>query len=207
MNTILSRLEDFSKDNSSSDDVFNSYQINSIRTDTVDSTLNTQLELENAYQKGYEAAVNEQKIYWERKIEDLNMANCDEIAKQKELFEVRISEYVSLSFKDSIKLILDPLENYLVCILSTILEKGIARKVAVDLVEFVDDMFKRGECGVITIHCPKNLHSIIQQSLEEYSSMILYKDSESVELSAQISGNVITTRLESLFNDVKKILD
>ncbi|MBY7649300.1 MAG: hypothetical protein C4617_02100 [Candidatus Liberibacter europaeus] len=208
METMLSRLEDFSQANSFSNDIIPSDKITTSTPDIqIDSMPDIKLERDKSYQEGYEAAIADQELYWKSEINSLQISHRNEIVDLRESFAEHTSEYISVTMKDSVKLLLDSLEHEVGRALGSILDIGISRKAAIELGKFISDVLKKGECGVITIHGPKNLHPLIQQRLAEYSSMVRYEDTDQIEFSTQISGSVITTRLESWSSDIKKILE
>ncbi|WP_200879462.1 hypothetical protein [Candidatus Liberibacter solanacearum] len=198
MDAILSRRsEDFGRVNSLSDVA--------ALADETNYAKDIQKERDKAYQEGYAAAICDRELYWRSKNECLQQSHDNEIADLRELFESCTSEAISKAIRDSVKCLSNSLEYEVMRILESVLEIGISRKAAIEFSEIIIDFLKKGDCGHIKIQAPKNFHSLIEECLGEYSSMVCYEDSEKVEFSSKICGGVITTRLESWFSDVKKI--
>ncbi|MBL0848510.1 MAG: hypothetical protein EU981_00155 [Candidatus Liberibacter ctenarytainae] len=209
MNDImLSHLEDFSRGNLSSNSIVSpDEKISTTDTDIDSIAIDIQIERDKAYQQGYADSAREQEDRWKSHIESLQTVHCNEIADNRKKFESCTSDFISAAIKDSIKLLSDSFEHELIRILAPFLEVEISRNAARALAACIVDVFKKGECGTIKIHGPKNLHAFIEQYLGEYSPMVLCEDSNQIDFSTEISGGIVSTRLESWLSDVKKLLE
>ncbi len=121
----------------------------------------------------------------------------------RELFESSTRKAIAIAVRDSFKCFSDSLECEVIRILKSVLDIGLSRKAAIEFAAVVVDFLKKGDCGKIVIHGPKNLHSLIEECLGEYSSAVCYENADTVEFSTKIFGSVIKTRLESWLSDLK----
>ncbi|WP_333948068.1 hypothetical protein [Candidatus Liberibacter brunswickensis] len=205
MDAILSRLEDFSIVSSLSEKVGFSDTTN---VDLISSPcINYQKERDKAYQEGYNKAVNDLELHWKSKNNSIKQSYENEIADLRELLESCTSKAISVAVRDCFKCFSNSLESEAIRILKSILDIGFSNKAAIEFSRIIIDSLKKGHCGKIVIHCPKNFHSLIEELLGDYSPMVCYEDSNTVEFYTKISDSLITTQLESWSSDVKRKIE
>ncbi|AKK20371.1 hypothetical protein G293_03725 [Candidatus Liberibacter africanus PTSAPSY] len=207
MDSILSRLEDFSRVSSLSDIVVPEDQTVSTVGVKFDSLADFQKEQDKAYQEGYKKAICDRELYWKSKNNLMQQYHDNKMADLRELFESCTTEAISIAVRDSFKCFSDSLEIEVAQVLKSILDISFSRKAAIEFSRVIIDLLKKGDCGKIVVHCPNSFHSLIEELLGEYSPMVCYEDSDTVEFSSKISGSIITTRLESWSSDVKKHIE
>ncbi|MHA7969749.1 GTPase [Rhizobium sp. CAU 1783] len=159
-----------------------------------------------AYAEGFEAATREltEKFAAERLASD---AANDEAISQ---LQTRLAEDSARLVADGLKKLSSDLalsvSEQAVAALVPFLETEVANKASADLADLLKAALAEGEAGTITVKGPKKLFDLLAGHMQEAAAGLRHVEAEDLDLSVDVAGTVLVTRISAFAASLKKVL-
>ncbi|MBB4064131.1 hypothetical protein [Gellertiella hungarica] len=162
---------------------------------------------QEAYAEGYETASAELGVRHAEEMEALRQAHAEELAAIRQSLERDAATAISEGLKNIAHTVADRISEELALCLAPVLQEEIARKSVTAMAGMVREAILEGEAGAIIVKGPLSLFNILATELGEDASLLRHVEAADLDLSVEMAGSVLVTRMSAFAASLKKVLE
>lgn len=160
-----------------------------------------------AHAEGYEAGVTEARREWEDLRTQLQRTHADEIAALRKQYEAEIASVVEKKMGEAAVLIAEAVSDQTARVLAPVVEQVLVSKAVADLADLLRVTILEGDAATITVHGPLHLFEKLTAVLgAEHAALVKHVEAADLDISADISGSALVTRLSAWSARLKEVL-
>lgn len=162
---------------------------------------------QEAYAEGYETAAVELAVRHEEALEQLRAAHAEELDRIQKSYEEQLSTLVPTALRSIAGELAERISDEVAHCLAPLFQAEIARKAVADMALLVRDAVLEGEAGPIIVKGPLSLFNILARELGEDAVMLRHIEAADLDLTVEIAGSVLVTRMSAFAASLKKVLE
>lgn len=160
-----------------------------------------------AYAEGYEAAAAELTARHEEALQALRDQHAQEIERIEQNYQNEVAARIAASLRQIASELATRISDELAGCLAPVLQTEIAEKAVADMAVLIQEAILEGEAGPIIVKGPLPLFNILATEMREDAGLLRHVEAEDLDLSVEISGSVLVTRLSAFAASLKKVLE
>ncbi len=160
-----------------------------------------------AYAEGYEAAAAELAARHEEALQALRESHAQELERLEQSYQQQIAERVSSSLKQIAAELAVHIGDEVAACLAPLMQQEIAEKAVADMAVLIQEAILEKDAGPIIVKGPLPLFNILATEMGEDAALLRHVEAEDLDLSVEISGSVLVTRLSAFAASLKKVLE
>ena len=162
---------------------------------------------QEAYAEGYETASVEFTARQESALEALRQAHAEELDHIHKTYEEQIAAKISEGLKSIASELAQRISDEAAHCLAPLLQSAIARRAASTLANHVRDIVVKGDAGPIIVKGPLSLFNILATEMGEDAILLRHIEAADLDLTVEIAGSVLVTRMSAFAASLKKVLE
>lgn len=164
-------------------------------------------ERSEAHAEGYEAGVTEARREWEDLRAQLQNDHAEEIAALRDKYEAEIASVVEKKMGEAAVLIAEAVSDQTARVLAPVVEQVLVSKAVADLADLLRVAILDGDAATITVHGPLHLFEKLTAVLgAEHAALFRHVEAADLDISADIGGSALVTRLSAWSARLKEVL-
>ncbi|MDI7863411.1 hypothetical protein MRS76_15755 [Rhizobiaceae bacterium n13] len=169
--------------------------------------LDLDVERREAHAAGYEAATAELTVKHEAELAALAEAHRLELAALTEKYTAEAAVALSAGLSRMAASIAHEISEQVAIVLGPVMTDELTRKAVDDLAAMVRAAVIEGAAGTITVRGPSALFEKLEAALGEDIASLRHVEAVDLDLSVEIGGSVIVTRMSAWAASLKKVLE
>lgn len=162
---------------------------------------------QEAYAEGYETALAEFNLKHEEALEALRQAHAEELQRIQKTHEEQTASRIAEALKSIAAELAERVSDEVAHCLAPLLQASIARKAVADMSELLRDAVLEGDAGPIIVKGPLSLFNILATELGEDAVLLRHIEAADLDLTVEIAGSVLVTRMSAFAASLKKVLE
>ncbi len=160
-----------------------------------------------AHAEGFEAARVEADERWALEKQALEAAHAAEIAALKERYEVHAGERIEAGLNTIAARLAAVIGEQTAAALAPFLQESLANKAVDELADLIRKAMFDGDIGTITVSGPGEMFEKLKTALGSDAPVLRHVDADDLDLSVDIDGSVLVTRLSAWATSLRKVLE
>ena len=174
---------------------------------TETETVDVEAERQDARAQGYAAATEELTRKHAEELEALAARHQQEIADLAEVYGGQTADAVTAGLQRIAGLIATEVSEQAAAALAPILTEELTRKAIADLADMIQAAVLEGVAGTIVVRGPAELFGALKEKMGENASALHHIEAADVDLTVEIDGSVLVTRMSAWAASLKKVLE
>ena len=170
-------------------------------------TVDVEAERQDAQAQGYAAATEELTRKHAEELEALAARHQQEIADLAEVYGGQTADAVTAGLQRIAGLIATEVSEQAAAALAPILTEELTRKAIADLADMIQAAVLEGVAGTIVVRGPAELFGALKEKMGEKASALRHVEAADVDLTVEIDGSVLVTRMSAWAASLKKVLE
>lgn len=162
---------------------------------------------QHAYAEGHEAATAALTLQHEQEMEALRRHMADEMEALRQSFEAESASRIRDGLRAMAQEIAARIADETALCLAPLVQEEIAEKAVADLAVLIREAILEGEAGTITVKGPLSLFNSLATEMGDDASMLRHVEAADLDLTVEIAGSVLVTRLSAFAASLKKVLE
>ncbi|MBW8283174.1 MAG: GTPase [Rhizobium sp.] len=168
--------------------------------------IDLEAERREAYAQGHEAATAELGERHAAELQALRTAHDEAMAALEARLMGEAARRLAEGLERTTAEIALAISEHAAEALSPFLSREVAAKAVADLAELLRSAIVDGEAGTITVKGPRALFELLLAHLPEQQGRLRHVEDEDLDLSVEIEGTVLVTRISAFAASLKKVL-
>jgi hypothetical protein len=160
-----------------------------------------------AYAEGYEAAAAELAARHEEALQQLREQHAQDLERVEQNYQTELAARVVAGLRQIAAELAARISDELADCLAPVLQSEIAEKAVADMAVLIQEAILEGEAGPIIVKGPLPLFNILATEMREDAGLLRHVEADDLDLSVEISGSVLVTRLSAFAASLKKVLE
>lgn len=160
-----------------------------------------------AYAEGYEAATQELQAQHATEMEAAVAAHRDELEALRHAYEVQAATLIATRINEISFSVSETISEQTAEILAPILSEALAANAVRAMAEMVRKAIMDGAAGAIVVRGPAPLFDILKTELGEDAALLRHVETPDLDLTAEVAGTVLVTRISAWAASLKKVLE
>lgn len=169
--------------------------------------IDVDLERRAAYDEGYQEAVQALESRHRAALETAEIAHQRELAELREIFDRTMAETVSARLQQIAGEIALLVSEETAHVLAPVMDAEVAAHAVRRLAELIRAGILEGAAGMITVKGPAPLFAMLSAALPEDAALLRHVETADTELTAELDGTVLVTRISAWAASLKKVLE
>lgn len=162
---------------------------------------------QEAYAEGYEAAAAALGMKHQQEMDALRQQMADEMDALRQSFEQEAASRITGGLRAIAQEIALRIADETAACLAPVIQDEIAEKAVADLAVLIREAILEGEAGTIIVKGPLSLFNILATEMGDDASMLRHVEAADLDLTVEIAGSVLVTRLSAFAASLKKVLE
>lgn len=162
---------------------------------------------EEAYAEGYEAASAALALQHQQEMDALRRHMSEEMEALRQGFEAEAASRIRDGLRAMAQEIAGRIADEAAACLAPLVHEEIAEKAVADLAVLIREAILEGEAGTIIVKGPLSLFNILATEMGDDASMLRHVEAADLDLTVEIAGSVLVTRLSAFAASLKKVLE
>ncbi|MGF9562848.1 hypothetical protein [Neorhizobium sp. JUb45] len=159
-----------------------------------------------AHAEGFEAAHAEVMQKWADDKQALEAAHAAEIAALRERYETQAAEKIEAGLNTIAARLAAAIGEQTAGALVPFLEESLANKAVDELADLIRKAMFDGDIGTITVSGPGEMYEKLKTALGSDAPVLRHVEADDLDLSVDIDGSVLVTRLSAWAASLRKVL-
>lgn len=160
-----------------------------------------------AYAEGFEAASAELAVRHEETRAALREQHAREIERIEQKYLGKIALAVALGLKQIAAELAVRIGDDVAQCLAPVLQQEVAEKAVADMAVLIQAAILEGEAGTVMVKGSLPLFNVLATEMGEDAALLRHVEAEDLDLSVEMSGSVLVTRLSAFAASLKKVLE
>jgi hypothetical protein len=160
-----------------------------------------------AYAEGFEAASAESAARYEEELAALRAAHAEELEKIRNSYEQEAAARIGAGLRQIAAEVAERVGAEVAACLAPVLRDEIAEKAVADMAVLLQEAVLAGEAGPIIVKGPLPLFNILATEMGEDATLLRHVEADDLDLTVEIDGSVLVTRLSAFAASLKKVLE
>lgn len=160
-----------------------------------------------AYAEGFEAASAELTARHEEAIAALREQHAREIERIEQKYRGKIAIALAMGLKQIAAQLAVGIGDQVAECLAPVLQQQVAEKAVADMAMLVQEAILEGQAGSIMVKGSLPLFNVLATEMGEDAALLRHVEAEDLDLSVEMSGSVLVTRLSAFAASLKKVLE
>lgn len=162
---------------------------------------------QEAYAEGYEAATAALGLQHQQEMDALRQHMAEEMEALRQSFEQEAANRITTGLRAMAQEIAERIADETAVCLAPLLQEEIATKAVADLAVLIREAILEGEAGTIIVKGPLSLFNILATEMGDDASMFRHVEAADLDLTVEVAGSVLVTRLSAFAASLKKVLE
>lgn len=168
--------------------------------------VDVEAERAEAYAEGYEAASAELQKKWDEEKQGLDNAYAAEIAALRARYEGEAAQAIEAGLNTIAGKLAETISEQTAGVLVPFLEEALADKAVDELASTIRTAMLDGDAGTVTVSGPREMFSKLEAALGPDAPLLRHVEADDLDLSVDIDGSVLVTRLSAWAASLRKVL-
>lgn len=160
-----------------------------------------------AHAEGYEAATQELEARFAEEREALAEAHRQEIEALREAHAAETAEVIVAKVNEMAAAVSQTIAEQTGLILAPLLSEAIAAKAVADIGDAIGKALLDGEVAQIVVRGPAELFDMLTARMGEKVALLRHIEGADLDLTVEIDGSVLVTRISAWAASLKKVLE
>ena len=160
-----------------------------------------------AHAEGYEAAVRDLEARFAREREELAEAHRLEIEALREAHGAETAEVIVVKVNEMAAAVSKTIAEQTGLIVAPLLSDAIAARAVADIADAIRKALLDDEVAQIVVRGPSGLFDMLTARMGEKAALLRHIDSADLDLTVEIDGSVLVTRISAWAASLKKVLE
>lgn len=159
-----------------------------------------------AHAEGFETARTEVTQKWADEKQALEAAHAAEIAALRERYETQAAEKIEAGLKTIAGRLAAAIGEQTAGALVPFLEESLANKAVDELADLIRKAMFDGDIGTVSVSGPREMFEKLKMALGSDAPVLRHVEADDLDLSVDIDGSVLVTRLSAWAASLRKVL-
>lgn len=160
-----------------------------------------------AYAEGHEAATQELQAQHAAEMEAAVAAHREELEGLRQAYEAQAAALIAARINEISLTISEAISEQTAEILAPILSEALAANAVRAMAEMVRQAILDGAAATIVVRGPGQLFDILKTELGEDAALLRHVETQDLDLTAEVAGTVLVTRISAWAASLKKVLE
>ncbi|OJU06292.1 MAG: hypothetical protein BGN83_14845 [Rhizobium sp. 63-7] len=160
-----------------------------------------------AYAEGFEAATRELQAQHAAEAEAVAAAHQQELEALRQAYEAQAAALIATRINAISLAISEAISVQTTEILAPILSEALAANAVRAMAEMIRKAILDGAAGTIVVRGPGQLFDILKTELGEDAALLRHVETPDLDLTADVAGAVLVTRISAWAASLKKVLE
>ena len=160
-----------------------------------------------AHAEGYQAGQDEAEARFAAGREEIEAAHWREIEALTAAHDARSAELIAAKINEMAAALAEAISQQTAVILAPLLSEAVAAKAVAEMADVIRAAVEEGEVASILVRGPASLFAALEEKMGRESGLLRHIESPDLDLTAEIDGSVLVTRLSAWTASVKKVLE
>ncbi len=162
---------------------------------------------QEAYAEGYETASVELGARHQDTLDAMRQLHAEEIENLTRTLEEEAATRIAAGLRQIAAVLAERISDEVAHCLAPVLQEEVAAKAVADMADLVRLSILEGEAGPIIVKGPLPLFNILAIEMGEDASVLRHVEAADLDLSVEIAGSVLVTRMSAFAASLKKVLE
>ena len=160
-----------------------------------------------AHAEGHQAGLEEAEARFAAEREELAAAHRREIEALTGAHDARSAELIVEKINEMSAALAEAISQQTAAILAPLLSAAVAAKAVADMASLIRTAMEEGEVASILVRGPASLFAVLEDRMGGEAGLLRHIESPDLDLTVEIDGSVLVTRISAWAASVKKVLE
>ncbi len=160
-----------------------------------------------AYAEGHRAGLEEAEARFATEREEIAAAHRQEIEALTAAHDARSAGLIAGKIDEMAAALAEAISQQTAVILAPLLTEAVAAKAVADMAGLIRDAVQEGEVASILVRGPASLFAVLEDRMGKDGALLRHIESPDLDLTVEIDGSVLVTRISAWAASVKKVLE
>lgn len=173
----------------------------------VEPKIDVDLERRRAYDEGYQEAAQALESRHRAALETAEIAHQRELAELRDIFEKNLAGMLAERLQQIAGEIALAVSEETAHVLAPVMNDDIAANSVRALAELIRNGILDGASGTVTVKGPRALYDMLEAALPAEAALLRHVETPDIDLTAELDGTVLVTRISAWAASLKKVLE